>query len=90
MTTEEIESLTESQLKTFHEMSEELLYKSLVERSISENTLDIVISPLGDMTLEKKQSYAKKLTTILKTSKTEMEVLQRSKDLIQKPKDTQN
>ena len=73
--------LTEPVLNTFQKMSRQLLKKHLVEGLISKNTLDIVISPLEDMTLEQKLKYASQLTTILKTSKTEGEVLERSRHI---------
>ena len=64
-------------LKSMGSLLNIMLRKCLVEKSISQSTLDQIISPIEKMDWSEKKKRAEELIPILETSKTEEEVLQR-------------
>ena len=68
-------------LESLGDMSDLLLRKCLVEKLISESTLDQIINPIEKMDWAEKKKRAEALISILETSKTEEEILQRASQL---------
>ena len=68
-------------LEILGELSDKLLRMYLVEKSISQSTLDQITSPIGKMDWSEKKKRADDLIFILETSKTEEEILQRAAKL---------
>lgn len=64
-------------LKSMGSLLDLMSRKCLVEKSISQSTLDQIISPIEKMDWSEKKKRAEELIPILETSKTEEEVLQR-------------
>ena len=64
-------------LKSMGNLLNIMLRKCLVEKSISQSTLDQIISPIEKMDWSEKKKRAEELILILETSKTEEEILQR-------------
>ena len=69
---------TKAMWNRMHDLSSALYKKRFEEKLISEQTMIEVLRPAGEMEWEEKDKYAKKLLTILKTSQTEMEILERA------------
>ena len=72
--------MKEQALKNFSNMNMELGVKVLVEKSISKLAIPTLLRPMQEMDWEAKSKYATTLESILKTSKTEEEVIQRAKE----------
>ena len=69
-------------LKNLHEVMQVGMKKLLVEKSISESQLDEVLGKMKHLSLEDKEKFATQLLTILKTSKTPEEILEREKQIV--------
>lgn len=72
-----MQNMKEEALKSLEIMSKLLLRKHLAERLISIKTRDIIIDPFETMEWSEKKERSDKIITILETSKTEEEILQR-------------
>lgn len=65
-------------LNMLHKLNDILVKKNLVDKSMSMQTMGILVSPMQDLEWEGKAKYAKQLIAILETSKTEEEILERT------------
>ena len=68
-------------LKSMGSLLDLMSRKYLVEKSISQSTLDQIINPIEKMDWSEKKKRADELILILETSKTEEEILERAKEL---------
>lgn len=69
-------------LENLHEVMQIGMKKLLVDKSISESQLDEVLGKMKHLSLEDKEKFATQLLTILKTSKTPEEILEREKQIV--------
>ena len=72
--------LKERALKSWQRMNQELAYRVLVEKSISESSTGTFLEPMQKMDWETMEKYCAELESILKTSKTEAEVIQKAEE----------
>lgn len=76
----ETENMKEQALKSIQTLSRVGTKAMLVQHLISSSTQEKILSGMPEMSWEKKNQYAIILTSILKTSKTEDEVLKRAEE----------
>lgn len=69
-------------LENLHEVMQIGMEKLLVEKLISESQMREIARPMGKLSLEDKEKFASQLLTILKTSKTPEEILEREKQIV--------
>ena len=75
-------SMQKLDLVNLHEFGKNITLMCLVEKSLSEETRHQISVPMGKMNWEEKDKYATELNIILKTSKTEEEILQRAEEAL--------
>ena len=66
-----------------HELNRVIFPMILVDKSISEQTMTEIRTPMHSLDWEGKAKYADKLISILKTTKTEEEIIAKAKEALQ-------
>ena len=69
------EVLTESS-----KLHKECMNRIILENSMSEQTMEAILTPAQKLELEEKYEYTKALITILKTTKNEQEIIQKAQE----------
>ena len=69
-------------LKSLQDLRSIVYKKILVEKSISEDNMMRIYDPIGEMDWADKHRYASALNTILKTSRTEYEIIMRAEEIV--------